>query len=143
MATRKLFISHSSKTLKNLALLRDICALLGTSGAGFHVLVDQGGEIPAGADWELRLNEWMAECHAAVILFSKAALHDSDWVKKEAAILSWRREIEEGFTLIPVLLDGLSAEDLANGLFGVLRVNKDQCVRCATEAKAIADQIVR
>ena len=142
MAARKLFVSHSSKTPQNLALLKAACALLGPAGAGFHVLVDQGGEIPAGADWELKLNEWMAECHAAVILFSKAALHDSDWVKKEAAILSWRREIEEGFTLIPVLLDGLTPEDLAKGLFGVLRVNKDQCVRCATEAQAIADEVV-
>ncbi|RKT46633.1 TIR domain-containing protein [Thiocapsa rosea] len=139
---RKLFVSHSSKTPENLALLEDVCALLGPSGAGFDVLVDQGGGIPAGADWELKLNEWMAECHAAVILFSKAALHDSDWVKKEAAILSWRREVEDGFTLIPVLLDDLTPEDLAKGLFGVLRVNKDQCVRCEATGQAITDAIV-
>lgn len=142
MVAKKLFISHSSKTPDNLTLLQELCGALGKNDAGFVVLVDQGGGIPAGADWDLYLNEWMAECHAAVILFSKAALYRSDWVKKEAAILSWRREVEEGFTLIPVLLDGLTPEDLATGLFGVLRVNKDQCVRCATEAQEIVDQVV-
>jgi hypothetical protein len=47
---RKLFVSHSAKP-ENLALLKDLCHALGKGGAGFHVLVDQGGEIPAGADW--------------------------------------------------------------------------------------------
>lgn len=142
MSARKLFVSHSSKTQENLALLKELCRALGEEGAGFQVLVDQGGRIPAGADWDLRLNEWMAECHAAVILFSTAALKQSDWVKKEAAILSWRREIEENFPLIPVLLDGITPEDLEQGLFGVLRINKRQCVRCGTSAAAIAGEIV-
>lgn len=142
MSARKLFVSHSSKTPENLSLLKKLCQALGVEGAGFQVLVDQGGGIPAGADWDKRLNEWMAECHAAVILFSEAACKHSDWVKKEAAILSWRREIEDGFALIPVLLDGLTPEDLAQGLFGVMQINKSQCVRCGASADLIAEKIV-
>ena len=141
MPRRKLFLSHSSKTPENRALLKDLCGRLGADGAGYHVLIDQGGEIYAGADWELRLNEWLAECQAAVILFSNAALNTSDWVKKEAAILTWRREVEEGFTLIPVLLDGLAQEELATGLFRTLRINKSQCIHCDATPAEIAARI--
>lgn len=136
---RKLFVSHSSKTPANLDLLQRVCS--GLAHKDFEVLVDRSGQLYAGIDWELRLNEWMAECHAAVILFSTAALRDSDWVKKEAAILSWRRELQKDFTLIPVLLEGVTPEDLEQNLFGVLRILKDQCVRSASDAQEIVDAI--
>lgn len=144
---RKLFVSHSSKTPETLALLRDVCA--GFVREGFEVLVDKGIEqdadgnvdIYAGSDWDLRLNEWMAECHAAVILFSTAALQNSDWVKKEAAILSWRRELQKDFTLIPVMLEGTNADALQDGLYGVLRIAKDQAVTGATTALQIVDEV--
>lgn len=137
--TRKLFVSHSSKTAENLVLLQGVCA--GLKQKGFEVLVDRDGQLYAGLDWDLRINEWMAECHAAVILFSQAALHDSDWIKKEAAILSWRRELQSDFILIPVLLNGITPEDLDQGLFGVLRIRKDQCVPSAVDVKQIVDQV--
>ncbi len=138
--TRKLFVSHSSKTPENLDLLHGVCVGLKTKG--FEILVDRGGDLYAGVDWDLRINEWMAECHAAVILFSQAALHDSDWVKKEAAILSWRRELQEGFTLIPVLLNGVTPEELDLGLYGVLRIRKDQCVN-ANGVRSIVNKVSR
>nr|VFJ73521.1 MAG: TIR domain-containing protein [Candidatus Kentron sp. FW] len=144
---RKLFISHSSKTEENRALLQQICNGIskqvcdGDSSPSYEVLVDQGGKIRFGEDWEKHLNEWMAECHAAVILFSKAALYDSDWVKKEAAILSWRREIQSDFILIPVLLDDLQPEELEKGLYKTLRVGKSQCVRYGTSVQDIISGI--
>ncbi|MGD8910768.1 MAG: toll/interleukin-1 receptor domain-containing protein [Chromatiales bacterium] len=139
--TRKLFISHSSKTPDNLALLQTVCT--GLADKGFDILVDNGGQLYAGVDWELRINEWMAECHAAVILFSTAALRDSEWVKKEAAILSWRRELQEDFVLIPVLLEGITPEDLEQGLSRILRITKSQCIRNATAAQQIVDQVAQ
>ena len=140
---KKLFVSHSSRTSENEALLQAVCN--GLSAQGFDVLVDKGGRIYAGDDWDLRLNEWMAECHAAVILFSTAALKDSLWVAKEAAILSWRRELERDgdFKLIPVLLGDISPEALEEGLYGVLRISQSQCIRRVSEAQQIeAQQIV-
>ena len=94
-----------------------------------HVLVDKDGLIP-GDDWNHRLNLWLAECHAAIILFSKRAVEKSGWVAKEAAILSWRAELDDGFTLIPVTLKGEStAQDLARDFLGTLRID---CVLCSS-----------
>lgn len=135
----KLFVSHSSKTPANLALLQEICTEL--RQREFDVLVDRGGQLYAGLDWDLRINEWMGECHAAVILVSTAALRESDWVKKEATVLSWRREQQEDFKLIPVLLEDVTPEDLEHGLMGVLRITKSQCIRNARDAQQIAAEI--
>jgi len=41
--TRKLFISHSSKTPDNLALLQNVCS--GLRDKGFEILVDNGGQL--------------------------------------------------------------------------------------------------
>jgi len=76
-----------------------------------------------------------------VILFSTAALRESDWVRKEAAILSWRRELQEDFVLIPVLLEGTRPENLEEGLYRVLRISRGQCVRDAADAQQIVDDV--
>ena len=129
MPLRKLFVSHSSKTSENVELLHQLWAKLGQAGTGCQVLFDQGCTIVGGADWYKAISRWMAECHAAVILFSKTALYDSDWVKKEANNLAWRKELQGNFILIPVMLDGLEPKDLEQGLSGILNITVRQCVR--------------
>ncbi|MEN8261712.1 MAG: toll/interleukin-1 receptor domain-containing protein [Pseudomonadota bacterium] len=143
MPALKLFVSHSSKTEENLQVLEDVCrGLWEAYGTTIEILVDRDGKgLVSGHDWEKRLNEWLAECHSAVILFSEAALNRSDWVKKEATILSWRRERDPNFILIPVLLDGLTADALTNGLFGTLRIDKSQCISSGSTADAIVNEI--
>lgn len=136
---RKLFVSHSSKTEENLTLLKSVCVKLREKG--FTVFVDKDG-FYAGADWDLHINQWMAQCHAAVILFSKAALFDSDWIRKEASVLAWRDELQKDFALIPVLLDELKPEQLEQGLFGVLKIRKRQCLIGQRDAGALCKQIV-
>ena len=126
----KLFISHSSKTEKHLQLLKDVCQALGQHGAGFHVLVDENGEIPVGEEWFCYLAEWMAECDAAIILFSEEAFHESQWVRAEAAILSWRKRIQPNFKLFAILLDGVDPNDYAQDqFFNVIRFADFQHVR--------------
>jgi hypothetical protein len=86
-ALKKLFISHSSclddvdgaqDSDKKWTLLREICDAIKAQNAGveIEVLVDQF--IGSGEDWEKHLNFWLAECHAAIILYSKRALQQSD-----------------------------------------------------------------
>ncbi len=154
MSALKLFVSHSSRlddvehkytrNDRNWQLLEDTCREIRQRyGDRVEVLVDKDGLVP-GDDWNHRLNLWLAECHVAIILFSKRAIEKSDWVAKEAAILSWRAELDKDFTLIPVLLDGESTpEDLAGDFFGALQIHKSQCIRNAQTADDILAGIVR
>lgn len=151
MGALKLFISHSSRLdesddsndpakNRNLKLLLEVIAAIKQEyGNSIDILVDKDEHgLPAGHDWEKRLNEWLAECHAAIILFSKRAIENSNWVKKEATILSWRREQEKDFTLIPILLNNQTTpEDLEKDLFGTLRISKNQCVPNANNSEDI------
>lgn len=149
----KLFVSHSSRLDdidhshtsedRNWQLLRNTCqAIREHYSDKVDVLVDKDGLIP-GEDWNHQLNLWLAECHVAVILFSKRAIEKSDWVAKEAAILSWRRELDPKFILIPALLDGESTpEDLAKDFFGTLKIDTNQCIRGAQTAQDILDGLV-
>jgi len=146
MAERKLFVSHSSKTDDNLALLVDICAglegpLPAAGNLQYHIVYDRDGTIVGGDDWYRSIDQWMIEANAAIILFSRAALFDSDWVKKEAAILAWRQQLDPDFVLIPVLLDGLTPEQLDKGLFGVLRIRNLQCIRNASDATQVVTEV--
>lgn len=153
MTTLKLFISHSSRLDdiehectdcdRNWELLKKTCKLIRDKyGDRIEVLVDIDGLIP-GDDWNHNLNLWLAECHLAIILFSERAIKKSYWVAKEASILSWRAELEENFKLIPVLLDGVKAEDLANDFLGVLKIDSNQCIRDAQTVEVIFAGIVK
>jgi hypothetical protein len=124
----KLFISHSSKTEQNLTLLKQVCDALAQQK--FDVLVDKSGKIPEGEEWFRYLAEWMAECNAAIILFSRAAFEQSDWVRAEATILSWRKRIQPKFKLVGVLLDDVEPEEFDDDhFFKVIRISDFQFIR--------------
>lgn len=145
--TFKLFISHSSRiddgavgvpAQYDFTLVKECSRLIREAyGKTVEVLVDY--DIRCGDDWERNLNLWLGECHAALILCSPRAVKASDYVKKEVAVLTWRREWERhrasgqvpdegsGIKLIPVLLDGMKSEDLQSGFFGTLKISTSQC----------------
>jgi len=154
MPALKLFISHSSRlddaphdhrdADANWRLLGEVCAgLKARYGTAVDVLVDRDGLV-AGDDWNRELNLWLAECQAAVMLISRRALDRSDWVAKEAAILSWRRALDPDFVLIPVTIEGESCTDeLATGFWGSLEVGRFQGlhVHAARDAGRIVDGV--
>jgi hypothetical protein len=152
MPALKLFISHSSRLddgdasglplQHNWILLKATCDKLKEHyGDRIEILVDL--DLQAADAWEPRLNEWLAECHAAIILFSRRAIETSNWVKKEATILAWRRQFDDGFKLIPVTLDQQTcADDLATDYFGTLGIEVSQCVRDAACADDILEGVI-
>ncbi|RLW70450.1 MAG: hypothetical protein B6D71_06355 [gamma proteobacterium symbiont of Stewartia floridana] len=153
MTTLKLFISHSSRlddvdgdrardTEENWALLKELSDAIKARDFDLEVevLVDQ--YIGTGKDWEKHLNLWLAECHAAIILYSKRALQQSDWVKKEAAILNWRWQVEKDFPLLPVFFeDETNIEDAKESFWRAIGLPQINSATCPKHAEAILDQI--
>ena len=143
----KLFISHSSRlrddetgdaqAQANWRLLQDTCDVLGQAyGQDIDILVDYAGLKPSDR-WEKRLDEWLYDCHAGVLLLSKRA-RQSAWVRKEATILCWRAANEKDFRLFLVLLDGQQAADLeADDYFRTLGLSRFQCVEDVRTAAEI------
>lgn len=68
--------------------------------------------IEKGKPWRPVLHEMLARAHGGVIVISREALN-SEWVAQEAAILEHRRRRSDWFALMPVLVDGVQAGDLA------------------------------
>ena len=103
--------------------------------------------VPIGEEWNRCLWEWMAECDVAIILFSRAAFEASEWVRAEAAILSWRMRLQPNFKLVGVLLDDVdSAEFNEDAFFNVIRITDFQFIRdCRNQTqivKAIQAELV-
>ncbi len=89
--SNSIFISHSSHE-DDLRFALELEMAL--EGAGFTVLLDKTA-IQSSADWNQEIYEWMAGCHAAVLLLSKNSVQ-RPWVLKEAAILKWRWAMASG-----------------------------------------------
>ncbi len=112
----RVFISHSAKEPEADQALTELAAAL--NKAGHTVLLDrEPGRLSPGIDWRQEIHTWMALCHAAVVLFSPHAL-ESDWVKKEATIMSWRKSLDKNFILVPVLVPPTKRADLDAKGFG-------------------------
>jgi hypothetical protein len=107
---RRVFISHRSGDAQVRALIDQINNSL--TASGFDVLVDFERLNP-GARWRDDIYTWMGVCHAAVALISQDTLaQDSVWVPRECSILAWRKTLDPTFTLIPVLLPGVTTDQL-------------------------------
>ena len=123
-------------------MLEDTCQAIRDKYEGkIDVLVDKDRLQPSD-DWNHRLNLWLQECHAAIILFSKRAIENSGWVAKEATILSWRADLNPDFKLFLVMLQGETmADDLRRVCSGVLQIDRFQCIQQAQQAKDILEGI--
>lgn len=148
MAALKLFISHSTllETGGDAAaghdLLSQTClALRNHYGTAIDILVDREG-LPPASVWRDRLDAWLGECDAAIVLFSKRALHDSAWVRFEASVLRWRASREPTFKLIPVLVkDEAKPEDLEQDIWQAIGITRLQVIRAAATGEDIVKAI--
>ncbi|MGH7507787.1 MAG: toll/interleukin-1 receptor domain-containing protein, partial [Longimicrobiales bacterium] len=133
----RLFVSHSSLDAE---LTRELCAQLEDTPAqpGYDVLVDYT-ELKPGVDWPRHLHEYMAHCHAAVLLLTPDSV-TSPWVLKEATILAWRRSLDPSFQLFPVRLSGVDDAVLVKEKFGPLMLELIQRV-ASDDPAAIANAV--
>ncbi|MFF3737275.1 toll/interleukin-1 receptor domain-containing protein [Streptomyces sp. NPDC002566] len=98
---REAFISHSTRgDAFATTVLEKIAA--GLRDANWTPLVDQE-DLPPGDEWLPEVVDWLARCHAAVILLNDAAL-ESHWVRREVNVLMWRRALGSPVYVVPVLL---------------------------------------
>jgi hypothetical protein len=137
----RLFVSHSSLDTD---LTRQVCNRLAPASTkpGYDILVDYT-ELKPGVDWPRHLHEYMAHCHAAVLLLSRNAAA-SPWVLKEATILAWRRSLDPSFQLFPVCLTDVDDALLEKQKFGPLLFGLIQKIRSADPeiiANAIRTQV--
>lgn len=145
-----IFVSHSSKDNE---LTRQVCQALRGAGAGetvcdplvdyeklqnYDVLVDVD-ELQAGKPWPKQLHEWMARCHAAVLLLTSNAVK-SPWVLKEATILAWRLSLDNNFSFFIVRFDDVSNADMTAGGFDPLMLPEIQKLTVG-DAADIAAQV--
>ncbi len=122
MSDPQVFISHSS----HLPGARDARLKLehALQDAGFGVLVDQR-EIKLGDEWRRKVFNMAFECHAAVVVLSKAAL-TSPYVFLETAWLTARRYLDDKFVVVPVLLPPVKRAQLDQGPLRPMRLNEMQ-----------------
>lgn len=103
----RVFVSYKRDHAATAAVFAPLKAAL--EGAGHLVLYDT--DIGPGEGWRARLNQWLLDCEAAVVLLSKAAIA-SPWVRHEISVLVARRMVDpKRFWLLPVLVDA-TVEDL-------------------------------
>ena len=128
MVSPCIFISHSS--LDN-ELTKELCQALNVPGGtqyqpvvDFDVLVDYQ-RLVSGTYWPKQLHEWMAKCHAAVLLLTSNAVR-SPWVLKEATILAWRLSLDGAFRLFTVRFPDVTDEMLKEQKFDPLGLGEVQ-----------------
>ena len=122
MGNPQVFISHSSRLAgaRN-ARLRLEHAL---QDSGFGVLVDQQ-DLKLGDEWRRKVFNMAFECHAAVVVLSKAAL-TSPYVALETAWLTARRYLDPEFIVVPVLLPPVRRTQLDQGPLRAMQLKEIQ-----------------
>lgn len=123
----KVFLSHSTKQLASeddgvrirARAIRDR-AFDALTAAGHEALLDKR-RLAVGDDWYATLHRWLGQCDGAVVIVDPQGLR-SDWLRKEAAILTWRRSQVEDFKLVTVLVGDLEPAQLQQaGLEDLMR----------------------
>ncbi|MFJ9736642.1 toll/interleukin-1 receptor domain-containing protein [Streptomyces sp. NPDC101166] len=139
---REAFISHSARgDAFATTVLEKIAA--GLRHANWTPLVDQE-DLPPGDEWLPEVVDWLARCHAAVVLLNDKALK-SDWVRREVNILMWRRALGSPVYVIPVLLGVPSTGMVKKAGLGELRPIQFARVQGESEqeADAVAAQVLK
>jgi len=124
---KRVFISHSAK--EPAAQEVQTALVEGLKACPAIIPLMDKTDLEPGDMWRSRINLWVGGCDAAVILLSGKALL-SDWVFYEAALLSYRRERDPGFLVVPVYVD-VDAEVVKASRLHPTEITKIQAVHTA------------
>lgn len=128
------FISHSSRDDPFATVLRR--RLVSAFDArGLDAWLDEQ-RLGPGARWRAEIYRHLVNCSGAVLLLSPEAL-ESPWVRKEATILSFRGSLNRRLRVVPVLLGGVSKDDV-EAAFPALYLEDHQF---ATAGERDADEV--
>lgn len=130
----RIFISHSAKDPAVRQLRDELTGAL--RAAGHQVLLDRDG-LELGEDWRSTLNVWMGGCDAAIVLLSEEALV-SRFVAYEAAILTYREELDPTFHLLPVVVRPVTSAAIKDGALGSTLITRQQAVVAEQGQNALA-----
>jgi hypothetical protein len=117
------YLSYSGRDSHTTELLQTLTDALRED---YEVYLDRERLQPGGS-WAQESNTQMMRADAALMLLSDDALN-SLWVRREAAILSYRRHMDESFLLLTILLGGIVVTELVERL-GVIRWQDIQSLR--------------
>jgi TIR domain len=135
----RIFISHSSHTDEDRNFVQRLRESL--TNKGYEVLLDLS-ELQAADDWNEEIHEWLAACHAGIVLLTPHSI-ERPWVLKEATILTWRRSLDtRHFKLFPALFDDVTDAMLEKAKFAPLVIKSLQAVAGKTP-EAIANEVAQ
>jgi hypothetical protein len=104
----EVFVSHSSQnelgTKVREAVVRELESL-----RKYEVFWDKGA-TEGGDGWRIVIDEALNTCDGAVLVLSDPAL-SSWWVAKEVNILLWRKALDPGLHVVPVLVPPVTPKD--------------------------------
>lgn len=127
---RRIFISHSSHDDEWATSLRHHLVDEIERTPGLQALVDER-RFEAGDLWRPILYRWLGIADAAVLLLSRQGL-SSAWVRKEATVLMWRRDLGSGVKVVPVLLNITMSDVTAN--WPAIEIDESQAIVVSGDA---------
>jgi hypothetical protein len=116
----QLFISHSSGDTAAAKAVHD-----GLTG-DFEVFLD-AYDLRAGNDWQKGIEAAIVSCDCALVMLSPSVKARPEWVAVEAYSFGLRqRVLDPSFLVIPIMLPGFTAADLALGPLAPAKLNAIQ-----------------
>lgn len=141
MATPAVFISHSTVRETEDPYLSAMIAALKADDR-YRVLFDREGLRPSD-DWALKIVNWLAACHAAVVILSERALA-SDYVKFEVGNLfaRWSRQRhvpgnQDEFVMCTVVPHGVDQDARTNDFYRTIGIPQQQRILAASPEDAV------
>jgi hypothetical protein len=137
MRQAQIFISHSTKTPRAKAYLLALQKAFTNEGRLKAYWLDRR-DLKPGDKWRSKIFKALRESHAAVLLLSKEALEQSDWVQIEASYLC----VQEARPVFPILID-VEADQLKRGVWEELRIDDTQAIKNCKPTKAAEMAVAR